>query len=308
MSVLFQDSRINAFIAQMPVLSNITRISLLGGGLTNKNYRIDTETGSYVMRLSDGEPHMLGINREHEKINTHLASQAGIGPAVVDSLVREGVLLISWIDARTLHAKDMQNNPILLGRIAESLRMLHAGSAFCGNFHFPSTRKNYLSTVLKKNYFIPEQYIETEPLITALEDAVALNPEPLVPCNNDLLAENLLDDGIKIWIIDYEYSGQNEASFEIGNLAGESGLSGKDIILLCKAYWQKDLPAKVARAHAWSMIARFGWITWASIQEAVSNIDFDFRTWGMKKWHSVLPELRSENYHTILNTLKQEHS
>ena len=91
-------------------------------------------------------------------------------------------------------------------------------------------------------------------------------------------------------------------------LRQKADYQGKDITLLCKAYWQKDLPAKVARARAWSMIARFGWVAWASIQEAVSNIDFDFRTWGMKKWNSVLPELKSDNYHTILNTLKQEHS
>ena len=182
MSAFLQDSRLNAFIGRMPVLSNVTCISLLGGGLTNKNYRIDTKTGKYVMRISDGEPQMLGINREHEKINTHLAYEAGVGPAVIDSLVKEGVLLISWIDAHTLHAKDMQNNPELLKRIAESVRMLHAGAAFRGTFNFPTVRKNYLHTVLKNNYFIPEQYMEMEPLITALEDAVAVNPEPLVPC------------------------------------------------------------------------------------------------------------------------------
>jgi thiamine kinase-like enzyme len=308
MSAFFHDSKINALIARMPTLSNVTCISLLGGGLTNKNYLIDTETGSYVMRVSDGKPHILGINREHERINTHLAHEAGVGPAVIDSLVKEGILLIRWIDAETLHAKDMQNNPELLERIAESLRMLHSGAPFRGDFHFPSLRKKYLRTIIKNNYFIPEQYIETEPLIAALEDAVAVNPEPPVPCNNDLLAENFLDDGNKIWIIDYEYSGQNEASFEIGNLAAESELSENDVTLLCKAYWQRDLPAKVARACAWSMIARFGWVAWASIQEAVSNIDFDFRTWGLKKWNSVLPELKNDNYYTILDTLKQEHS
>ncbi|MEP6948065.1 MAG: choline/ethanolamine kinase family protein, partial [Ginsengibacter sp.] len=301
------DSRLNAFIARMPALSNVTSISLLDGGLTNKNYRIDTETGSFVMRVSDGKPNMLGINRENEKINTHRAYVAGVGPAVIDSFAKEGVLLINWINAKTLDAADMHNNPGLLKRMSASLQLLHAGPAFQGNFHFPSMRKNYLNTVLENNFFMPEQYMDTAPLVEALEDAVAINPEPLVPCNNDLLAENFLDDGNKIWIIDYEYSGQNEASFEIGNLASESGLSAKDVTALCNSYWQADLPAKVARALAWSMIARFGWVLWASIQEAVSKIDFDFRTWGMKKWNSLLPELKSDNYHTILKTIKQEH-
>lgn len=308
MSAFFQDSTLNAFIARIPMLSNITGISLLDGGLTNKNYRIDTETGTFVMRVNDSEPRLLGINRENEQVNTRRACEAGVGPEVIDSLVKEGVLLISWINARTLHSTDMHNNPELLKRMAESLQMLHGGPAFQGNFHFPSIRKNYLSTVLENNYFIPDEYIEAEPLIAALEDAISINPEPLVPCNNDLLAENFMDDGDKIWIIDYEYSGQNEASFEIGNLAGESGLSEKDLTTLCNAYWQEKIPAKVARARAWSLISQFGWVPWASIQEAVSKKGFDFRKWGMKKWNFVLPQLKSDKYHTILRTIKQQHS
>jgi thiamine kinase-like enzyme len=308
MSALLNDPRLTALIAQLPVLSNITSIAVLGGGLTNKNYRIDTKTGSSVMRVSDTTPGLLGINRLHEKINTQRAHEAGIGPAVIDSLLNEGVLLISWIDATTLHPSDMQGNASLLKRMAASLQMLHSASSFEGVFHFPSLRKKYLHTVLENKYFIPEQYLQMEALITALEEAIAANPEPLVSCNNDLLAENFMDDGNKIWIIDYEYSGMNEASFEMGNLASESALSEEDLTILCEAYWQQHLPVKVARALAWSMIARFGWVMWASIQSVVSTIDFDFKTWGLKKWNTVLPELMSDKYYSVLNTIKKTHS
>src|ERR1700733_12466691 len=107
MSVFLQDSMLNAIIARIPVLSNVTGISLLDGGLTNKSYRIDTKTGTYVMRMNDSEPTMLGINREHEKINTHRAYEAGVGPEVIASLIEEGILLVAWIDAKTLHSADM---------------------------------------------------------------------------------------------------------------------------------------------------------------------------------------------------------
>jgi len=308
MSALLQDSRLNALIARMPALSGVTNIAVLEGGLTNKNYRVDTNTGSFVMRVSDTAPGLLGINRQQEKINTQRAHEAGIGPAVIDSLLQEGVLLIDWINARTLHPADMHGNPGLLKRMAASLQKLHAGPTFEGTFHFPSMRKKYLHTVIERKYFMPDQYLQAEPLVTGLENAISGYPEPLVSCNNDLLAENFLDDGGKIWIIDYEYAGLNEASFEIGNLASESELSNEDLTVLCEAYWQRNIPAKLARARAWSMIARFGWVMWASIQEAVSSIDVDFRTWGMKKWNAVLPELMSDDYHNILHTIKQDHS
>ncbi|MES1223422.1 MAG: LPS biosynthesis choline kinase, partial [Bacteroidota bacterium] len=153
-------------------------------------------------------------------------------------------------------------------------------------------------------YFLPDQYLSIEPLVMELEKIIAATQETFVPCNNDLLAENFMDDGEKIWIIDYEYAGQNEASFEIGNLASETALNDEQLTMLCDAYWQQHLPVKIARAMAWSMIARYGWVLWASIQEAVSTIQFDFRSWGMKKWNSVLPELTGDRYQTVLKNLK----
>ena len=144
-----------------------------------------------------------------------------------------------------------------------------------------------------------------EILIKELESILESNPEQSVPCNNDLLAENFMDDGEKIWIIDYEYSGQNEASFEIGNMASEIFLNDEQLTILCNTYWQKHLPGKIYRAMAWSIIARFGWVMWSSIQEGVSQINFDFRTWGLKKWNSVLPELKGDHYKEIAENLKK---
>lgn len=306
MTFSIQDTRLKDLFSRIPVFENVKDITPLGGGLTNSNYRVETITATYVMRVSDSKSGLLGINRDNERVNTIKAYEAGVGAAVIDSLIKENVLVISWIDAKTLHAEDIHKEPGLLKRMATALKRLHTGPAFQGEFYFPAIRKKYLQTVIENNYFLPDQYLELEPLITELERWLKENPEPFVPCNNDLLAENFMDDGEKIWIIDYEYSGQNEASFDIGNLAGELFLNEEETRILCDAYWKKHLPAKIARAKAWSMVARFGWVLWASIQEAVSSIDFDFRTWGLKKWNSVLPELQGEHYYKVLELLKQK--
>jgi thiamine kinase-like enzyme len=308
MNSLMQDSRLKLIMDQIPALAGTASITVLGGGLTNMNYRVETPTGIYVMRVSDTATGLLGINRENEKVNTQRACLAGVGPAVIDFLPAENVLVISWIHAKTLHAKDFQVQSRLLPRIARSLKMLHAGPKFQGDFYFPFIRSNYKQIVLKNGYFIPDQYLSIEPLILQLEKIIAATPEEQVPCNNDLLAENFMDDGEKIWIIDYEYAGQNEASFEIGNLASEISLSDEQLTALCDAYWQQHLPSKIARAMAWSMIARYGWVLWASIQEAASSINFDFRSWGIRKWNSVLPELTGERYHTVMENLNRYNS
>jgi thiamine kinase-like enzyme len=300
---LLHNTRLQSIISKLPVLAAATNITALSGGLTNMNYRIDTPGNSFVMRVSDTATSLLGIDRERERINTAKAHQAGVGAEVIGFLPKENVLLISWIDAKTLNADEIHANETLLPRIAGSLRKLHGGAAFNGEFYFPVIRKKYLEIVLKENYFLPEDYLQIEEKIIELEKKLSETAESLVPCNNDLLAENFLDDGEKIWIIDYEYSGQNEASFEIGNFSSEVFLDDEQLTILCNAYWGKHIPEKIYRAMAWSMIARFGWVMWASIQEAVSHVDFDFRVWGRKKWNSVLPELTGDRYEKIISGL-----
>lgn len=305
MNVTMQDARLKYIVSRIPVFESLQSITPLGGGLTNMNYKVDTPKGIYVLRVSHSSSSLLGINRENERINTAKAYEAGVGAALIDALPEENVLVINWIEAKTLHAEDIKANPELLKRMAVALRQLHTASLFSGNFYFTGIRKKYLNTVLNHHYFLPADYLYYESFILGLEALLSANPEPLVSCNNDLLAENFMDDGKKIWIIDYEYAGMNEASFEIGNLASETALSDEQLILFCDAYWQENLPGKVARAQAWSMIARFGWTLWASIQEAVSPIDFDFRSWGAKKWNSLLAELQSDRYNLVLENLKK---
>jgi len=299
-----EETRLKNLLNKHPALGEIVRISSLAGGLTNRNYVLDAERGRFVARVGSASSVLLGIDREREKINTGQAHASGIGPEVIDSIPEENLLILRWVEARTLHAEDFREDQRLLVRAAETLRHLHDGKPFEGVFHFPTLRKKYLDAVRSSGYYLPDEYLTLESKISALERLLGKSLEPLVPCNNDLLAENFLDDGQKIWIIDYEYSGQNEASFDIGNMCGELGMPLEQLTLFCNTYWRQHLPEKITRARAWSMIARFGWVLWASIQQAVSPIDFDFRSWGMKKWASVAPELTGDAYSQLLTDLK----
>ena len=127
-----------------------------------------------------------------------------------------------------------------------------------------------------------------------------MRPEPLVPCNNDLLAENFIDDGERIWIIDEEYSGNNEASFELGNIWSESSLDDESLEALVTSYWGTADAAKVARARLWGVMSKYGWTLWASIQEAISPIEFGFWDWGMEKYDRAVEEFRSPGFLRLL--------
>jgi len=301
------DGELAELLGKLAVLAGRTyQVTELGGGLTNRNYRVRTtdaaEVADVVVRVSANESGLLAIDRAAERHNTLMAWRSGVGAPVVEALPADNVLVVGFLPGRTLTAADVRDEATCR-RIAAAVRTLHAGPDFTGTFDFRAIRRRYLDVVVREGFRLPPDYLELAGRVEALEEAMAAGNEPLVPCNNDLLAGNFLDDGERIWIIDYEYGGMNEASFELGNLASESDLSPEAMGVLVSSYWGRPDPAKVARAQAWSLLARYGWTLWASIQDSVSPIEFDFWAWGMAKYDSAAAQLLGPAYPQILDGL-----
>ena len=121
-----------------------------------------------------------------------------------------------------------------------------------------------------------------------------------MPCNNDLLAANFIDDGQKIWLIDYEYAGNNDACFELGNLASECRLPADGLAKLVTAYYGRPLRHKVARARLLGLAGQYGWTLWGAIQSAVSPIDFDFWAWAMERFENAAAGLTDRGFDGLL--------
>jgi thiamine kinase-like enzyme len=126
-----------------------------------------------------------------------------------------------------------------------------------------------------------------------------------VPCNNDLLAANLLDDGERVRIIDYEYSGNNDPCFELGNIWSEAALPLPLLDELITAYFGRPRPAQVARARLFAVMSKYGWTLWASIQDGSSPMDFDFWSWGMEKYERAVREFDDPDLDRLLTAAQQ---
>ena len=128
-------------------------------------------------------------------------------------------------------------------------------------------QRGYVRVVQEHGFRLPDRYAEFEPAVRALEQAMRVRDEPTVPCNNDLLAENFIEvDGV-MRLIDYEYSGNNEPAFELGNIWSESNLSPAQLEELVGHYYGRPLRNKVARARLWGLMSKYGWTLWGSIQD-----------------------------------------
>ncbi len=282
---------------KVALLANRTSIKELSGGLKNRNFLIETPTDKYVARVSSNSSSLLAIDRGSEFINSTIAGNGEVGAKVLDYLPGEGLLLISYITGKTFAADDVGAN---LSRIATSLQNLHSLPAFDHEFNMFNTQRNYLKIVQEQGFRLPEGYLDFEPMVVQIKKAFEVLFEGLVPCNNDLLPGNFIDDGKKIWLIDYEYSGNNDACFEIGNVWAEAFLPLEALEELVAAYYGTNRPEKVARAWLWALMAKYGWTLWASIQDSVSELDFDFWEWGMSKYDLARTEFTSDYFKKAL--------
>jgi thiamine kinase-like enzyme len=274
-------------------------VSYLDGGLTNVNVRVKTVDLDVVVRISDADSTMLAIDREAEFLNSRAAAASGASPRVVEFVPEHHLLVVDYIDGTTFTPEDVRDSANL-PRIADACRLLHNGPRFFGEFDMFDVQRTYLKTVQDRGYRLPDRYLEFMPQVERMERALSVVEVPTVPCNNDLLAANFVDDGTRVWIIDFEYAGNNDPCFELGNIWSESTLEPVQLDELVTAYYGREWPSMVARARLLGLMSKYGWTLWAAIQDGNSDLDFDFWAWGMEKYDRAVEEFDSAAFDSWL--------
>jgi thiamine kinase-like enzyme len=288
----------------VPELRNAQSVAPLEGGLTNTNYKVVTRSGAYVVRISNKDSGLLAIDRENELHNTIAAADAGVGAPVIAALPELDALVLGFLEGTSLTPEDLRKGD-RLPLVADACRRLHAARPFLHDFDMFAIQRRYLDVVRERGFRLPDRYLELEPQLRAVEDAMRVRAEPKAPCNNDLLAENFIDVGGAMRLIDYEYSGNNEPSFELGNIWSESNLSLVQLDELVVQYYGQPLRNKVARARLWGLVGKYGWMLWASIQDGVSELDFDFWAWGLEKYDRAILEFDGPDFERLLEDVQR---
>ncbi len=277
----------------------------LPGGLTNRNFKISMAKATYVARVASAGSELLAIDRENEYRNSVRAAAAGVGAPVIEYASAVGVLVIGFIDGTTLANADVAR-PANLTRIARACRALHGAERFDGDFDMFAIQRRYRAIAAERGLKIPDGYDELSGAFGAAEQALAERAEPTVPCNNDLLAANFIDDGDKIWLIDYEYSGNNDPCFELGNIWAECHLPDAALTDLVTRYYGRPLRNKVARAMLLGLVGKYGWTLWGAIQAAVSPIDFDFWSWAMERFDGAVAGFGAPGFDKLLDEVRRD--
>ena len=275
------------------------RISPIAAGLTNQNFRVEVDGRPLFVRLPGASTDLLAVDRANELHNTRAAAEAGVGPGVVAADPETGAFALEWVDGRTMSNAAFAE-PGTPARIATALRQLHAGRRFRDDFDMFRLSEYYLAVVDGRSIPIPDGYRDELPKVQLIEAALTAQPLPTVPCHNDLLAENYLDDGRRLWIVDYEYSGNNDPTFELGNTAQELGFDAARQEELCAAYFGEATPGLLARMRLQMVMSDVGWTLWAAIQAAISSIDYDFWGWAEERWGRASTAFNRDDFDDLL--------
>jgi thiamine kinase-like enzyme len=273
------------------------RISIqpLSGGLTNTNYKVDVDDASFFVRVPGASTELLAVNRENEYFNTNAAAQVGAGPKVLYYFPEHQVMILEFLQGRTM-SKEALNAPGMPTRVAGAIKRLHSAPRFLTDFNMFRLTEYYLKICRERDIRIPDGYNERMPLVGKIEQAMNVHPLPAVPCNNDLLAENYMDDGRDLRIIDYEYSGNNDPAFELGNTCQELQYDDDQIEEVCAAYFGKASADKIARMKLNMIMSDVGWGLWAAIQANISKIEFDFWGWAVERWGRAAAKMDSGDF------------
>jgi thiamine kinase-like enzyme len=224
-----------------------------------------------------------------------ILAQAGAAPNVLYYLPEYCVMVLEFLNAKTM-SRESLNAPGMPTRMARLIKQLHSGPRFLTDFNMFRLTEYYLHLCKERRFRTPEGYLERMSTVRRIEKAMAVNPLGTVPCNNDLLAENYLDDGKQLWLIDYEYSGNNDPTFELGNTCQEMQFNYDQIREVCAAYFGAASADMIARMKLNMIMSDAGWGLWAAIQAKISTIDFDFWGWAIERWGRAVEKMDSDEF------------
>ncbi len=276
-----EKTELQKIIADIPALQNHTGELERLGGLTNKVYRV----GHHVLRIP-GTGTEEYINRQNEAASAVIAAQAGVSPAVIHVDAQTGIMVTVHVDAVTMTPEHFKHRTKAPARAGLALRKLHRSTGiFPFRFELFAMIDDYLKVLSTKDVDLPDGYTQVVREAETIRAALAKNPVPLVPCHCDPLCENFLDDGLRMWIVDWEYCGMNDPMWDLGDLSVEGNFTPDQDSEMLNAYFNGTPPPQDhARMIIYKAMCDLLWTLWGLIQHANQNPADNFMAYALNRF------------------------
>ena len=254
----------------------------LSGGITNTNFIVEEQGERFVVRVGDDIP-VHGIMRFNEIAAARAAHAAGISPEIVYSA--DGVFIMRFIEGHTLTEQKVRKQKNL-ERIIHLIQVCH--NEIPKHFQGPAlvfwpfhVCRNYILTARKGN----SQRIDLLPRFLHINDELekSVGEIKLVFGHNDLLAANFIDDGERLWLLDWDYAGYNTALFDLANLSSNNDLSPEQEDVILEIYYRQPATDRLRhRFAAMKCVSLLRETLWSIVSEIHSTLDFDYMNYTNK--------------------------
>ncbi len=277
------------------------------GGTTNLVFRVDDGAAHYVLRLP-GKGTEEYINRAHEAQAARETARVAVSPAVLQFDLGTGVMVTRLVErAMTMTPEKFRAVAGAPARAGGVLRRLHASDAvFSFRFELFAMIDDYLKVLAGKETVLPAGYHDVVQEAGVVRAALSAHALPLTACHCDPLCENFLDDGERMWLVDWEYSGMNDPLWDLGDLSVEGGFDMVQDEQMMRAYFGGEArPADRGRIVIYKAMCDLLWTLWGLIQHANSNPADDFWTYSITRFERCKQLMAASEFHRhVDNVLK----
>lgn len=286
-------------IARLPCWQGEVQIDALSGGMTNLNFKVIDGDAEYVVRLGEDDPVHL-ISRSNEIASCQAAFEAGLSPELVYH--ESGILVVRFISGKVFDEADVRINANL-ERIVELMRHFHHDVPRRFNqvavmFWVFQVLRHYFNLLHQGNSAHLARLQQLASIADELESAVG--PVEIRFGHNDLLAANFIDDGDRIWLIDFDYAGFNSPLFDLSNLASNNELDpAQELSMLQQYFGDSPDQKRLTSYHAMKCASLLRETLWSMVSELHSRVDMDFADYTQKnlsRFESVYAEFKNNYY------------
>jgi thiamine kinase-like enzyme len=289
-----EEQEVRHLIASIPVIASYRGPMARLGGLTNQVYQLS----GAVLRVP-GKGTEEYINRANEAVAARVASEAHVSPEVLYADAPTGLMVTRMIGNAVTMSPDLfktrTGSPARAGAVFKQLHT--SGGSFPFRFELFAMIDGYLKVLSTKDVELPSGYHDVVKEAEGIRRVLAKRPAPLAPCHCDPLCENFLDDGTRMWIVDWEYSGMNDPMWDLGDLSVEGIFDdAQDEEMLVSYFAGPPTAADHGRMVIYKAMCDLLWTLWGLIQRANKNPADDFATYALNRFNRCKALMASKEF------------
>lgn len=278
----------------------------LQGGLVNRNFKVDCPKGTFVVRIA-GTLSAGIVNRCEEAVNAKIASDVGVGPELLYYDETTGNMVIPFLTGETMSGEIFRTDDGRMIRAAKAIRRLHDNaSPFAGCGEVFARIAHYRNVMRDKSLPEPDGFDDAMREAGQIRAVLANRDLPLRPCHIDTLAENFIDVDGRMYIIDYEFAGNNDPFWDLGEFAIETGIDDDRLIRFLSAYLEREpTEAEFGRAVVYKALNDLMWPLPALIVAASDAPVIDYVEYARMRLARCREALAGEDYARSLAAVRR---